>query len=276
MFQDDVAAICRAGEKKLEFMMRSPAGYFLISALAGVYLGFGITLIFSLGGPLAAGGGAAVLKLVMGMSFGIALSLVVFAGSELFTGNNMVFAVASLNGTSRRGPVLASFVLCFLGNLAGSFFLAFLVVQSGCLSPESRELLLKVAAAKMALAPKEAFLRGILCNWLVCLAIWVGFRMQNESAKLIMIFWCLFAFIASGFEHSIANQALLGMALILPHGPDISLGGFVHNQVYVTLGNMVGGGGLVGTLYWLAGRPAPLSTSDEPEAGFQPAALQES
>ena len=77
-------------------------------------------------------------------------------------------------------------------------------------------------------------------------------RMQSETAKLIMIFWCLFAFIASGFEHSIANQSLLSMAMFLPHGAEISLSGFFHNQVFVTLGNLVGGGAFVGLVYWLA------------------------
>ena len=76
--------------------------------------------------------------------------------------------------------------------------------------------------------------------------------MQSETAKLIMIFWCLFAFIASGFEHSIANQSLLSMAMFLPHGAEISLNGFFHNQVFVTLGNLVGGGAFVGLVYWLA------------------------
>ncbi len=92
----------------------------------------------------------------------------------------------------------------------------------------------------MALGPLEAFIRGILCNWLVCLAVWISLKTQSDSAKLIMIFWCLFAFISSGYEHSIANQTLLSLAMFLPHGPEISIGGFIHNYVFV------------GLVYWLS------------------------
>ncbi len=231
-------------------MKKSPLGYLILSALAGIYLGFGIVLIFSISGPIASSGGEAYLKLIMGSCFGIALSLVIFAGAELFTGNNMVFAVSTLMKRVGYGPILILFTLCFIGNLLGSVFLSWLVVAGGSLSDASNELILKVAATKMSLSPKEAFLRGILCNWLVCLALWISLRTQSETARLIMVFWCLFAFIGSGFEHSIANQTLLSLAMLLPHGLDISLAAYIHNQVFVTLGNIVGGGAFVGAVYW--------------------------
>jgi Formate/nitrite family of transporters len=91
MFKTEMQKISDASEKKIGFMKKSPLSYILLSALAGIYLGFGIVLIFSISGPIAAAGGGAYLKLIMGSCFGIALSLVIFAGSELFTGNNMVF-----------------------------------------------------------------------------------------------------------------------------------------------------------------------------------------
>ena len=252
MFKNEMQKIADASEKMIEYMTKSPLGYLILSALAGIYLGFGITLIFSIGGPIANAGGGAYLKLIMGASFGIALSLVIFAGSELFTGNNMVFVISRLAKRVGVGPIITLFVMCFIGNFIGSAFLGWLVVEGGSLTEASQALLLKVAAGKMALGAKEAFLRGILCNWLVCLAVWLSLRMESETAKLIMIFWCLFAFIASGFEHSIANQSLLSMAMFLPHGAEISLSGFFHNQVFVTLGNLVGGGAFVGLVYWLA------------------------
>ncbi|MCH8157011.1 MAG: formate/nitrite transporter family protein, partial [Nitrospinae bacterium] len=238
--------------------------------LAGVYLGFGIILIFSISGPIAQAGGGAYLKLIMGSCFGIALSLVIFAGSELFTGNNMVFAVSHLEKRVGLMPIVMLFTLCFVGNFLGSAFLAWLVVNGGSMPEASNELVLKVSAMKMGLGAKELFIRGILCNWLVCLAVWISIRTQSESAKLIMIFWCLFAFIGSGFEHSIANQTLLSIAMILPHGPEISIAGFAHNQLWVTLGNLVGGGAFVGMVYWFAspslrmeaGAEERMSTSD--------------
>ena len=252
MFKSEMQKIADASVKKVEFMKKSPVGYTLLSALAGIYLGFGITLIFSVGGPIAAAGGGGYLKLIMGVSFGIALSLVIFAGSELFTGNNMIFAISRLAKRVGIGPIVMLFTMCFIGNFIGSAFLGWLVVEGGSLTEASQALVLKVAAMKMGLGAKEAFLRGILCNWLVCLAVWISLRTQSETAKLIMIFWCLFAFIGSGFEHSIANQSLMSMAMFLPHGAEISLAGFIHNQVFVTLGNLIGGGAFVGLVYWLA------------------------
>jgi nitrite transporter NirC len=252
MFKNEMQKIADASEKKIEYMKKTPLGYIILSALAGIYLGFGITLIFSIGGPIASAGGAAYLKLIMGASFGVALSLVIFAGSELFTGNNMIFAVSRLANRVGVGSIVMLFVMCFIGNFIGSAFLGWMVVEGGSLTEASQALVLKVAAAKMALGAKEAFLRGILCNWLVCLAVWISLRTKSETAKLIMIFWCLFAFIGSGFEHSIANQSLLSMAMFLPHGAEISLAGFIHNQIFVTLGNLVGGSAFVGLVYWLA------------------------
>ncbi|MNJ74281.1 Nitrite transporter NirC [compost metagenome] len=95
------------------------------------------------------------------------------------------------------------------------------------------------------------FFRGVMCNWLVCLAIWTSLRAKEDTAKLILIFWMLFAFIASGYEHSIANMTVLGLALLLPHPDTISIAGWFHNMIPVTLGNMVGGALFVGTAYWI-------------------------
>jgi nitrite transporter len=108
-----------------------------------------------------------------------------------------------------------------------------------------------VASLKMNLPMWELFIRGILCNWLVCLAVWMAARTTNDVAKIMLIFWCLFAFIGSGFEHSIANQSILGMALFLPHGPEVSWAGFVWNQLWVVSGNIVGGVVCMGGAYWV-------------------------
>lgn len=249
MFEDDVGKLACTAEKKIKAMNGFPLGYLAMSALAGAYLGFGIVLIFSVGGPLAGTQFAPFMKLIMGASFGVALSLVIFSGSELFTGNNMVFAVGKLKNRVELNALIKLFALCFVGNLFGSVFFAWLVVQGGSLSAEAQALVVKVAGAKMSLSASEAFFRGILCNWLVCLAVWIANRNGDETAKLIMIFWCLFAFIGSGYEHSIANQSLMSLALLIPHGPEVSMTGFIHNQVFVTLGNMVGGGIMVGMAY---------------------------
>jgi len=249
MFEEEISKISKAAENKMRYMQSSPAGYFVLSALAGVYVGFGIILIFSIGGPIHEGAGH-LLKLVMGASFGIALSLVIFAGSELFTGNNMVLLVGRLQNKVFTKLVMKSWILCYLGNLIGSVLLAWLMFHADSFAESSKNLVLQVSSMKMNAEAKELFVRGILCNWLVCLAVWLAVKIKNEVAKLIMIFWCLFAFISSGFEHCVANMTLLSLGLMLPHASEISLVGFGYNLAWVTLGNIIGGAFFVGSAYW--------------------------
>ncbi|MDP9132485.1 MAG: formate/nitrite transporter family protein [Nitrospirota bacterium] len=263
MHTQDHERIASVAANKFSFLDQSLGGYLVLSVLAGVYLGFGIALIFSLGGPLAAAG-SPVVKLIMGVSFGIALTLVIFAGSELFTGNNMVGAIGGLTKSLSWSQVIQLNFWSWLGNLAGSLALAWLVIQSGVFATgPTTDLIEKVAAVKMSLPAWELFVRGILCNWLICLAVWMAGRTNNDTAKILLIFWCLFAFIGTGFEHSIANQSFLGMALFLPHEAAVSWAGFWYNQAFVVLGNIVGGGLFVGGLYWMV---SPYRVSEAPAA----------
>ncbi|HLG44552.1 MAG TPA: formate/nitrite transporter family protein [Nitrospirales bacterium] len=272
MYNAEVQRMVEGSAKKVAYLEGSPLGYIILAALAGVYLGFGITLIFSIGAPFAAEGSAA-LKLVMGVSFGIALTLVIFAGSELFTGNNMVGVMGALARHVTWSQVGALFLWSLIGNLIGSLAVAWLVVQSGVVSAAPQAALIqKVAGIKMGLSAWELFLRGILCNWLVCLAVWTASRTTSDAAKILLIFWCLFAFIGSGFEHSIANQSLLGLALFLPHEAGVSWTGFAWNQTWVVLGNIVGGGFFVGGLYWIAS-PVRRSTVPETAGPLKPSVL---
>ncbi|MGH7230544.1 MAG: formate/nitrite transporter family protein, partial [Nitrospiraceae bacterium] len=191
-------------------------------------------------------------------AFGMALAFVIFAGSELFTGNNLSCAAGALAGAITWKTVGHIWMVSFAGNLLGSLGLAWLVAQSGVLSHAPQiDLVLHTAAAKMNLSAWELFMRGILCNWLVCLSVWMAGRLSSETAKLIVIFWCLLAFVGSGFEHSIANQSLLGLALFHPHPGTVSWGGFLWNQAWVVLGNVIGGAVFVAGAYWLAAAPIP-------------------
>lgn len=271
MHVGDHQRMAELAKKKWTFFEASFGGYLVLAAMAGVYLGFGISLIVSLGGPLAAAGSPMV-KVIMGVSFGIALTLVIFAGSELFTGNNMVGMIGGLSRSLTWSQVLQLNFWSWVGNVLGSLALAWLVVQSGVMSKGgAADLILKIAGVKMSLGPWELFVRGMLCNWLICLAIWMSARTSNDAAKIMLVFWCLFAFIGIGFEHSVANQSLLGMALFLPHGAAVNWGGFWYNQLCVALGNIVGGGLFVGGLYWLVS-PYRVASSEQaaPEAAIAP------
>jgi len=275
MYETDIERMAQVASTKVAYQQSSPFGYVMLSVLAGVYLGFGITLIFSVGAPFAAEGSGAV-KLVMGAAFGIALTLVIFAGSELFTGNNMVCTIGGLSKVITWNQVGQIFFWSFLGNMIGSLGIAWLIVQSGVLSKTPHvDLLINVASMKMSLSGWELFIRGILCNWLVCLAVWMSARTTNDAAKVMLIFWCLLAFVGSGFEHSIANQSIFSMALLLPHGHDITLYGFLWNQVWVGLGNLVGGAVCVGGAYWVTSRvplpvtPVPIMTCPPVPSTFE-------
>jgi len=140
-------------------------------------------------------------------------------------------------------------------NLIGSVCLAALFMAGGggvLVSDSGAALLNKVASYKMNSPAIELLARAILCNWLVCLALWMAARTQSDSAKCIVIFWCLFAFIACGYEHSVANMTLLSLALLGNPTETITLVGMFHNLLWVTFGNIIGGGLFMAMGYWIA------------------------
>ncbi len=257
MYAEALENIAAISAVKASYLKSSRLSYLVASILAGAYVGIGIILIFTVGAPLA-GAGTPVVSMIMGLSFGIALTLVLFAGSELFTGNNMFMVAGVLEKKAGLGDLFRVWGWSWLGNLLGSVGLAALAVGSGVMMSKA-EFISKVAQAKMQAPLFELFLRGILCNWLVCLALWSAGRTKSDAAKCILIFWCLFAFIACGFEHSVANMTLLPMALFLPHPEAVNWLGFWKNILAVTAGNIIGGGFFVGALYWIASRPARFS-----------------
>ena len=271
MTDASIDAAAAAARTKVLYLCNKPLGYLVLSALAGVYVGFAVVLVFAVGAPLVAAG-SPFAKLVMAAAFGVALSLVTFAGAELFTGNNLVMTLGALRGTVSARALAAVWLVSFAGNLLGALGLAWLVAQSGVLAgaPQA-EVLERAVATKMHLSFPALFLRGLLCNWLVCLGVWTALRAQSEAGKLVMIWWCLFAFVGVGFEHSVANMTLLGIGLLQPHGAAVSWSGFVQNLVPVTLGNIVGGALFVGGAYWLAARPLRLSLARPQPTAARPA-----
>lgn len=252
MYAETLENIAAASVAKKSFLESSKLSYLVASIFAGVYVGFGIVLILSVGAPLANANIPGV-NLAMGISFGVALTLVVFAGAELFTGNNLFMPVGLLEKKVGLNDLLKIWGWSWLGNLLGSIGLAALVVSSGVMANKA-EFVARIAQAKIEAPFLELFFRGLLCNWLVCLALWCCHRTKSDATKCILIFWCLFAFIAPGFEHSVANMTLLPMALFLPHPGVVSFTGLCKNLFAVTLGNIVGGGFLVGALYWVVCR----------------------
>lgn len=238
MFGEDYTAAANAAAAKSALLKKNPGGYFMLSMLAGMFVGFGVLLVFTLSGAMA---GSPFTKLVMGCAFSVALSLVVIAGAELFTGNNMVMTAGLLRKTVTAADVAKLWAFCWLGNLAGSVLLAVIYYLTGLYSDATLTAMTNAAAAKMTAGFIPLLTRGMLCNTLVCLAVWCGFRSRSEAGKLIMVFWCILAFFTTGFEHSVANMTLLTLSLINNGGsPAITMGGYWFNLLTVTAGNMIG------------------------------------
>ena len=259
---DSISAFSKLAVTKTEFLIKNPLGFGVASMMAGAYVGMGILLIFSVG----QNADPSSRSLVMGVSFGIALTLVVFAGSELFTGHTMYMTIGRLTGKISSLDMFRSWGATWIGDLIGSALLGVLFVIGGggaVLQDGGQDLIHAVATKKMSAPGIELFARAMLCNWLVCLAIWGAARTTNDAAKCIIIFWCLFAFIASGFEHSVANMTLFSVALFSEHPDVISVAGAARNLIWVTLGNAFSGAIFMGVGYWLAaGSPVMKEQAD--------------
>ncbi len=238
MFSDEYTAMVAASKGKLSLLNNKPFAYFISSILAGMFIGIGILLCFTSGGLLQ---GAPYTKIVMGMTFAVALSLVVIAGAELFTGNNMVMMAGVLRKEVTVGGMLKLWVICWIGNWIGSFLLALMFTGTGLATGDVGQFMADAAATKMTIPFGPLLLRAIFCNFLVCLAVWCGFKCKSDSGKLIMVFWCIFAFVTTGMEHSVANMTLLGIGVLNPMNPDISVMGYFYNILTVSLGNIIAG-----------------------------------
>lgn len=249
MYSEGVQAVAEQAATKLEHQRRSLLSHFVRSGLAGMYVGVAIVLIFTVGSFLP----KETQKLVMGVCFGGALTIVIFAGSELFTGSNLVLTLGVLTGKARLRDLLSNWVYTWVGNLIGSIVLAVMVVRSGVLNAEPiHGFVLKVVETKMNLPPEQLFWRAVLANWLVCLGVWMAARLKDETARILMIWWCMFTFITCAFEHSVANMCGLMLGLLLPHeGMNITWSGYGYNLGLATLGNIIGGGLFVAGVYWV-------------------------
>lgn len=226
----------------------------ILGILAGAFIAFGAQLATRMGAMITFDKGISVL--VFGSVFSVGLMLVVIAGAELFTGNNLMF-MSVLAGEAKFGQMLGKWVIVFIANFIGSILLAWFMYASGLVSGAVAEKAVAIASAKVNLAFGAAFFRAIMCNWLVCLAVWLALASHDIVGKIFGIFFPIMAFVASGFEHSIANMYFIPIGMFLDGS--ITWGGFFHNLIPVTLGNIVGGAGFVATLYWLVFRKCAIS-----------------
>lgn len=224
-----------------------------LGVLAGAFIAFGAmsyTVVVT-GSELGFG----PTRLLGGVAFSLGLILVVIGGAELFTGNNLIAMAWAERRVTTRG-LLRNWLLAYVGNFIGAVASATGVLLSGVLDIGAGDMAATAAAiahAKIELGVVEAFFRGVLCNVLVCLAVWLCFAARSVSGKILAIMFPVSAFVALGFEHCVANMYLIPVGLFadgaVPGADDLM--GSAQNIAVVTLGNIVGGTVLVASVYWL-------------------------
>jgi formate transporter len=262
------AMALRAEESGVKRASTDPVTLLLLSVLAGAFISFGAifaTTVSAGSADLPYGVG----RLLMGLVFSVGLILVVIGGAELFTGNNII-VMAWASGKVKTRALLLNWVLAFIGNFAGAFVTAGLMFYTtqytfggGAVGLAA----LSTAYAKVSLAFVPALTLGIMCNALVCLAVWMCFSARTTVDRVLTIIPPIAAFVAAGFEHCIANIYFIPMGLFIKVGapdsfwraigktaadfPELTWGNFlVGNLIPVTIGNIIGGSIMVAAVYW--------------------------
>ena len=220
----------------------------VLAMLAGAFIAFGAmyyTLIIS-DAELSFVGA----KLLGGVVFSLGLILVIVAGAELFTGNNLiVMAWAHKKVTTLE--LLRNWLIVYFGNFVGAMGCVLLVMFSGLAQENNWDsTAINIAQTKTTIGIAELFIRGVLCNILVCLAVWLCMAAHDVASKVLAIVFPISAFVALGFEHSIANMYFIPLGMLLESG-EINIASLLHNLIPVTIGNIVGGSILVAMVYWI-------------------------
>jgi len=256
-------AFCGIGKNKADLPWMK---MIILGILAGAYIGFGAQLATMVTYDSAGYIGDGISKILFGSVFSVGLMLVVIAGAELFTGNNLI-VVGTLNGNVSTGKLLNSWFWIYVANFIGSILLVWIMYatqlwKTGDFAVGAKAL--SIASGKVNLSWGAALARGIVCNWLVCLAVWLAVAAKDVAGKILAIYFPIMAFVASGFEHSIANMYFVPMGIMLKGNAavvaaagltdkiaNLTWGSFIlNNLVPVTIGNIIGGAFFVATLYW--------------------------
>lgn len=236
----------------------------VLGILAGAYIGFGGLLANTVTFDMAGRFGIGFSKFMSGAVFSLGLILVIIAGAELFTGNNLMISSAMTKEITFN-RMLGRWGLVYIANFIGSIIIAFLFVFSGLWKTGGGALgasAVKIACGKVSLGFTEALFRGIGCNWMVCLAVWMALAARQTIGKIFAIFFPIMGFVAIGFEHCVANMYFIPTGIFLNTWAGISApSGFSpgslnwinflwKNLLPVNIGNIIGGGVFVGMSYW--------------------------
>jgi nitrite transporter NirC len=231
-----------AGARKITLLQQDPMRYLLRSVGGGA----GLTLVVFVFWVLTQNlGDISLGKVIAAGFFGVGLTIIVFTNTELFTSNNMYLTVSSTEGRTSWKQAVLLWISCYFGNLAGAVFVALLLLGAGTLGElPADHALFAGALHKAHQAGVVIFFKGILANWIVCLAVRIALRCKEEVAKILVLILVVFIFVYLGFEHSIANMGTFSMAIL--GGGALTVTDALYNLLYSTAGNVVGGVLLVG------------------------------
>lgn len=238
MYTEIINILSKGAEKKEKVYDSSLVKYIIAAMIAGVFIGIG-TLTMSLSNMIFKDVSFPIVKFVNGFVFSLALSLVMTSGGELFTGNILVFTMRSLKKEILPTKATKICTMSYIGNFLGAIFLSLLFLGAEGFMTPFVDAVVKLAMTKASYSISSLFFKGILCNILVCLGVLAYNKLENEAAKLIMVFWCILPFVAMGFEHSVANMTCFTIAKIVSKEFTFAL--MFKNLIPVTLGNIVGG-----------------------------------
>ena len=252
MTRDAVNALAKAGEGKLRLSRALPGRFFTRAAMAGAFIFVG-TLLSSVCAAWFYDTSVPLARLLGAVTFSAALTLIVLLGGELFTGCTLVMGVSLYDGKAGPAGTLRVWALAYIGNFVGILVLCLLLAGSGASADLLGAYLAILVPGKLTPPWYLLFLRGVLCNFLVCIAVFAGLRLKSEPAKVVVVFLVVTTFVLSGLEHSIANMAYFSLYALLVPGADWTAMGW--NLLWVTLGNLLGGAVLLGLPLWYAAEP---------------------
>ena len=228
----------------------------LLSFLAGAYIAFGgLLAVVASAGMADAGMPIGLEKFVFGAVFPVGLIIVVIAGSELFTGNVMFMTLGVLDGSASVGGLAKNWVISWIFNFIGALFVAYVLAFMGGIVPADptnaiAAKAIAVSEGKVKLDFLTAVIRGIGCNWLVCLAVWLANASDDVIGKIVGIWFPIMAFVCIGFEHSVANMFFIPLGMFLGAEGVNWATIIINNLIPVTIGNIIGGGLFVACIYW--------------------------
>lgn len=230
-----------------------PFRFFIRSVVAGMYLGIATIISYTLAVVLNNVSNEAA-KIAFAGAFGIGLVIIVLLGSELFTGNCLTTMFPVFHKELKFSQILPMWGICYMGNYIGITFMMFLFIQSGGYQEALKAYLMTVITGKLHFNAMQLFIKGMLCNFIVCVAVYAGIKIKSESAKIIVMIIVVMSFVLPGFEHSIANMGTFSMGFFAL-GNSLSWNGIILHMLLATLGNIVGGSFLLGIPVYLMSKP---------------------